>query len=338
MASFFRLLGNALLRGTQATGPVWTTGDPVDKGKEAAQVKQTTDQSLRMYEDTDLPKEITPAPFPFEKLPLELQTMIVGHALHKYVEPLNKYIIEDQTNLPFRRLMLVSKSMATIVRYVMTTQIPLVIKFGWGRHKFNPSEVKLLNREIIIDERNMPSHLLSEDTPLLHRAHNIEIDLTEAGRDLRTWNFWPQRGTRCDQAEQMRLVCDALVSCTGPTDFYCPGCDGVHPPRDVAAIAKSHLPIILNPLRRLRVASTVTFLVKHGFYDFRCEHKSPTARRLRYLDDNSSQLMGEELTRREKIWTELKELAPVRGRGATQRMSYRLFDILNLPSEEKEGF
>ncbi|KAL8868801.1 MAG: hypothetical protein Q9174_004743 [Haloplaca sp. 1 TL-2023] len=262
--------------------------------------------------------------FPFERLPVELQRNVLQYALPDCLSWKQKKpgkSINSYSNLP-RSLLRVSKHVSTLVRSIVTHEIPLRIVVLPIDVQIPATNTKQISH-YGTPGRYLP-HTALAGAKHLPQMRNFELEMDTCGDwDLLEDVNYPD--LLCVRApdihilkEKVRLVCDALASSaldTRSLTVTFPCC--CHLDDRMSRLAEDAIIEVFAPIRRLSVARKVTFCCEHTWV---CEFGPEDDGRPQQIDlvkveritsrleATYGRLVGEELTSHERLWKEVKAM------------------------------
>ncbi|KAI4260207.1 MAG: hypothetical protein L6R42_004166 [Xanthoria sp. 1 TBL-2021] len=300
--------------------------------------------------------------FLFEKLPQEIQTMILRAAMPQYGilspktrQPRCPDVISERESIS-TSLFLVSKTISAEVQRIIQQDVFLVIEVTSRRPRLDSISTSYLHTSIDLGYANGFRSLLTlSDIQPLQRMRHFEIAPMIDRSDLwwftrARWNlgvkphaFVAER--REEYKEKLRLICDTLSAHNDNIQqlvFRMPCLCNLR--SSEAALAISHIIECLSPIRRLRTLHPTTFRITHdGFHLDQqprpIKHDKATSEPfIKALYASFGKLVGEELSTKEKTWKDIKAMERVQNEPAVSVVNGYLFDLWDCLSLSKGVF
>ncbi|KAI4188456.1 MAG: hypothetical protein L6R41_002135 [Letrouitia leprolyta] len=270
-------------------------------------------------------KPLSETPFPFERLPQELQTKIIQETMpHHGLLPWHSFRLleteQDYVNAIPYGLFLVNKSISKEARYIVQKEVYFVIEVV---SDIGPDKDRIkIERLSLPGLKNMWSHSILAEVQQLRELRNFKFDLLHGHTDPWTGVNEYQFHFRCMEIEEkLRLICDALTTYNTNIQnlvVQIPCLCSLEGSEDKLLHAYAWLGYILEPLRRLKVAQPVAFYFSH--HDAPrppCTYPESETRTIthnpirtrnveRFLEHHFGALQGEPLSKYEQIWKDIK--------------------------------
>ncbi|KAL8956647.1 MAG: hypothetical protein Q9183_006253 [Haloplaca sp. 2 TL-2023] len=298
--------------------------------------------------------------FPFERLPLELREMVIQNFnLSERRLPLDL----RQKGKPgparamseARNLLLVSKSMANMVKPMIKKDSIIVFRFGGHYDNFRKGWTRVLDFMLYYNLRDgIPHHASFPNVQQLKETRNFEFDLV--GFDPSGVKYeWmgkvsPKQNPNLSyedchhRREQVRFVCDALATFSPDIRHLTVRipCGCYFGNRGLIDEVSEKIADLLSPLRRLHVKGPVTFCLKH-YGIGRCGPRKG-ARKIHQkslvqkLEASLGRLTGEPLSKAEQDWMTLKTIPLPKDRPSRRLATGKLYDLLKILHERPIDF
>ncbi|KAL8951225.1 MAG: hypothetical protein Q9222_002788 [Ikaeria aurantiellina] len=292
---------------------------PKKTPKIPVQKRRSTSKRLK---SRDAPEE---PPFPFERLPMELQANVLRFAMPRR-------LLLTQTPYPYEMstmhkstaisLLRVSKAVSAIAEYILKNETYLVIDFdfsGWHVGFWEGKDscgLRLLDHQSMFDSDGFPCPPVLADIHQLRGMRRFEVNfMTSPISIIDAFFYLPEYLTpESECREKLRLICDTLAAFNDNLQHLivrvpCT-CHLENP--EIARFAISWVVELLSPLRRLRVAKAVTFHIEHShlqlFGKTATQNDAQTEQQLQILQTSLGRLTGEKLTEQEELWKSLKAM------------------------------
>ncbi|KAL8868800.1 MAG: hypothetical protein Q9174_004742 [Haloplaca sp. 1 TL-2023] len=295
----------------------------------------------------------------FERMPLELREMVIGNfdlADRHFPLDLRK---KGRSNRPKamsegRKLLLVSKSMANLVKPMIKNDSIIVFRFGGHYDNFQKGWIRVLDFVLNYNVRDGVPHFASfPNVQELKDTRNFELDLV--GFDLRAVNNEWMGQLSPNQhpgyayqdphirREQVRFVCDTIAAfspfvrhLTVRIPCFCRlEWDGL------LDEASKKLIDFLSPLRRLRVKEPVTFCLRHYNRDGHCEPLEGFPRHkpvVQKLEAAFGAMTAEALSKPEQDWMLLKTIPLPKDRSKRRLITGVMHHLLEVLHERPMDF
>ncbi|KAL8943453.1 MAG: hypothetical protein Q9211_000985 [Gyalolechia sp. 1 TL-2023] len=251
------------------------------------------------------------ASFPFEKLPPEIQMMVLREAMPPHgLVPWHPLIfrrtdVEKPSAIPLS-LFRVNKSISAAAQYIAQKEVHLVVEVSpdYGPH---PDRIKVLGLDLK-GLANFWSHSALARIRHFRKMRNFELRLMTD--HARPWGDVDQVYFECrEYKEKLRIISDTLATNPGIQHIIVQvPCLCSLDSDEKVQLARSKLLDFLSPLRRLRVTQPVTFRVTHENDHPEKDRRDPirTEDLKQVLRANFGDLVGENLSTEETMWRNIK--------------------------------
>ncbi|KAL9004689.1 MAG: hypothetical protein Q9188_002504 [Gyalolechia gomerana] len=284
------------------------------------------------------------ATFPFEKLPQEVQTMVLREAMpqHGLLPRNSRRLMEvkgDYQNAIPHNLFRVNKAISAEARCIAKKEVYLVIEVSPDNAASTDAiNVLSLNLKGLA---NFWSHTALTDFPHFRKLSNFKLDLMTD--NVRPWFHVDQVYFDCsDYKEKLRLVCDALATNNNIQHIIVQiPCLCSLRADDTVHIAQSKLLDFLSPLRRLKVAQPVDFRITHGtdHWGEGTDDPNITENLKHLLKANFGDLVGEKLSKEETLWKNIKARDRTELHEAAEAdVDYKLWELFETLNDYPENF